>query len=183
MNDMKRIYSGKGDKGETDLIGGKRVLKDNLRIASLGDVDELNAAIGVAMTAIEDREIVGILHRIQNDLFTMGADLSVVPGKKPRLPNVEADHVKALEADIEKMSPRSARKFVLPGGSTDVAHLQFVRTVARRAERTVVSLSKKEKVNPLILTYLNRLSTLLYVLALSLKRSAGVEEEHPTYLE
>ncbi len=180
---MKRIYTGKGDKGETDLIGGKRVLKDDLRIAALGDVDELNAAIGVAMTAMEDKEIIGVLHRIQNDLFTVGADLSTLPGKKAKVPSLAESHVKGLEVDIGRFNPDAAKEFVLPGGLVDVAYLQLARAVARRAERTAVSLSKTEKVNPLVLKYLNRLSTLLYVLALRLKALAGVEEEHPVYLK
>jgi cob(I)alamin adenosyltransferase len=85
---MAKIYTRRGDSGETDLIGGTRVPKDDLRIAALGEVDELNAAIGLAMAVIEDRDITAALHRVQNDLFTVGADLSVAPGKELKLPKV-----------------------------------------------------------------------------------------------
>jgi len=175
------MYTGRGDSGETDLMGGKRVSKHDLRVEALGDIDELNAVIGVAMTAIRDPDTLAVLHRVQNDLFTVGSDLSIAPGKQLKLPKVSNSHVSALEADIARFSPEGPRKFVLPGGSVEVAHLQLARTVARRAERTVVALSRKQKVNPHLLEYVNRLSTLLYVLALSVKKESGIEEEHPTY--
>jgi cob(I)alamin adenosyltransferase len=178
---MSRIYTGRGDSGETDLLGGKRVPKDDLRIEAIGDVDELNAIIGVAIAAMEDTEIIGILHRIQNDLFTVGADLSVAPEKKLKLPKVQKSHIESLESYIGRLDIGDAKEFVIPGGSGQAANLQMARAVARRAERTVVALSRKEKVNPLVLQYLNRLSTLLYALALSVKKSRGMKEEHPAY--
>ncbi len=178
---MTKMYTRRGDKGETDLMGGKRVSKHDLRVEALGDIDELNAVIGVAMTTIRDPDTLSVLHRVQNDLFTVGSDLSIPPGKELKLPKVDSGHVTALEADITRFSPEGARKFVLPGGSIEVAHLQLARTVARRAERAVVALSRKQKVNPHLLEYVNRLSTLLYVLALSVKKESGIEEEHPTY--
>ena len=178
---MTKMYTRRGDKGETDLMGGKRVSKHDLRVEALGDIDELNAVIGVAMTAIRDPDTLAVLHRVQNDLFTVGSDLSIAPGKQLKLPKVSNSHVSALEADIARFSPEGVRKFVFPGGSVEVAHLQLARTVARRAERTVVALSRKQKVNPHLLEYVNRLSTLLYVLALSVKKESGIEEEHPTY--
>ena len=178
---MTRPYTRRGDSGETDLIGGKRVPKDNLRITALGEVDELNAVIGLAMAVIEDGDIVAALHRVQNDLFTVGADLSVAPGKELRLPKVTEDQVKALEQDIEKLNPGAANEFVLPGGSMQAASLQLARAVARRAERAVVALSRRQRVNKHIMEYLNRLSTLLYVLALNVKKKTGSTEEHPKY--
>ena len=162
-------------------MGGKRVPKDDLRIAALGEVDELNAAIGIAMAVMEDRDIAAALHRVQNDLFTLGADLSVAPGKELKLPKVTEGHVKALEQDIENLNPGGASEFVLPGGSMQVACLQFARAVARRAERAVVALSRKQEMNKHVLEYLNRLSTLLFVLALNVKKSTGLTEEHPDY--
>lgn len=178
---MAKTYTRRGDSGETDLIGGMRVPKDDLRITALGEVDELNAAIGLAMAVIEDRDITAALHRVQNDLFTVGADLSVAPGKQLKLPKVTAGHVKALERDIEKLSPGAASEFVLPGGSMQVACLQLARAIARRAERAAVALSRRQELNLHVLKYLNRVSTLLYVLALSVKKSMGLAEEHPKY--
>ncbi len=178
---MPKMYTSRGDKGETDLMGGKRVSKDDLRINALGEVDELNAVIGVTIALLKDKGIVDILSRVQNDLFTVGSDLSIAPGKRLSLPKVSVEMVKALEKDIESNAQKSEREFVLPGGSIDVAYLQFARTVARRAERAVVGLSKKQTVNPHVLAYINRLSTLLYVLALRIKKSKGMLEEHPTY--
>ncbi len=178
---MPKLYTSRGDKGETDLMGGKRVPKDDLRIAALGEVDELNAVIGVTIALSKDKDIVNILRRVQNDLFTVGSDLSIAPGKRLSLPNMSGEMVKALEEDIESNVQKSEREFVLPGGSIDVAYLQFARTVARRAERAIVGLSKKQTVNPHVLAYINRLSTLLYVLALRVKKSKGMLEQHPIY--
>ena len=178
---MAKIYTARGDTGETDLMGGKRVPKDDLQIAALGEIDELNAVIGVAMTTINDSNVLGILHRIQNDLFTVGSDLSIAPGKKLKMPRVSGDNVKALESDIDSLTPPRVKEFVFPGGSTEAAELHLARAVARRAERAVVALSHYQSVNPSVLEYLNRLSTLLYVLALNIKKVSGLPEEHPTY--
>jgi len=178
---MARMYTRRGDSGETDIMGGKRVPKDDPRIAALGEIDELNAAIGLAMAVIEDREITAVLHQVQNDLFTVGADLSVAPGKELKLPKMTEGHVKSLEQGIEKFDPGAAKEFVLPGGSIQVASLQLARAVARRAERAVVALSRKQEMNKHVLEYLNRLSSLLYVLALNVKKSTGQIEEHPKY--
>lgn len=180
-NSMSKMYTARGDKGETDLMGGERVYKDDIRVVALGELDELNATIGLAITTIKIKDIRVILHRIQDELFTAGADLSVVPGKDLRLPKIGEAHVKRLEDDIGRLSPEGMKKFVIPGGSPEAAHLQFSRAVARRAERAVVRLSRSQPVNQFVLEYLNRLSTLLYVLALSVKRLSGREEEYPTY--
>lgn len=162
-------------------MGGTRVPKDDLRIVALGEIDELNATIGLAMAVTEDRDVTAVLHRVQNDLFTVGADLSVAPGKHLKLPKVTVSQVKALEDDIEKMNPGEVSGFVLPGGSMQAACLQLSRAIARRAERAVVALSRHQELNRHVLVYLNRVSTLLYVLALNVKRSTGLTEEHPKY--
>lgn len=178
---MAKIYTARGDTGETDLMGGKRVPKDDLQIAALGEVDELNAVIGLAMTTINDRNVLSILHRVQNDLFTIGSDISIAPGKRLKLPRLSTDNVKALERDIDSLTPPGVKQFVFPGGSVEAAQLQFARAVARRAERALVSLSHYHSVNPFVLEYMNRLSTLLYVLAINIKKASGLPEEHPTY--
>ena len=163
------------------MMGGERVMKDDPRISALGDIDELNAVIGIAMVTVKNKDMRMILHRIQDELFTLGADLSVSPGKETRLPMVGSSHIKRLEDDITRLSPENIKKFVIPGGSQEAAELQFARAVARRAERSVVSLSKSQTVNPFILEYLNRLSTLLFILALDVKKLSGRGEEHPSY--
>ncbi len=178
---MTPFYTGRGDSGETDLLGGERVAKDDLRITALGEVDELNAVIGVALVALKIKDIRVILHRVQDELFTVGADLSVSQGRDIKLPKIVPSHVKRLEADISRLSPENIKKFVIPGGSQEAAELQLARAVARRAERSAVKLSRSQPVNPFVLEYLNRLSTLLFILALNVKRLSGREEEHPSY--
>ena len=162
-------------------MGGTRVPKDDLRIMALGEIDELNAAIGLAMSVIQDRDIIAALHRVQNDLFTVGADLCVAPGKELKLPKVTEGQVRDLERDVERYGPGEASGFVLPGGSMQVACLQLARAIARRAERATVALARHQELNKHVLEYLNRVSTLLYVLALNVKKSTGMAEEHPKY--
>ncbi|MFQ5919205.1 MAG: cob(I)yrinic acid a,c-diamide adenosyltransferase [Thermoplasmata archaeon] len=163
---------------------GGRVSKTHRRIEALGALDELNAALGVALAAIAEGAQADLLERVQNDLFTVGAELATAP-EQPRglAPPLGHDRVQDLEeaiADLEtKLDPQKA--FVLPGGSQAAAHLHYARAVSRRAERRVVALDSEEAVNPETLRYLNRLSTLLHALALWANREAQVEERHPRY--
>ncbi len=169
MVKLDRIYTGGGDKGETSLGGGARVPKDAPRVSAMGDVDEANAAIGLARVALEDGgEIGAMLARIQNDLFDLGADLAR-PGSgadDARL-RIAKSQVARLEGEIDAVNRGLAPldSFVLPGGSDAAAKLHMARTVVRRAERTVVALAAAEAVNPQALIYLNRLSDLLFVIA------------------
>lgn len=170
---LNRIYTRAGDGGRTQLVGGERRKKHDLRIESYGTVDELNAAIGIArLHTGGDAELDAVLARIQNDLFDLGADLATPPreASKPREDlRVLASQVDRLEGEIDAMNEglEPLRSFVLPGGTPAAANLHLARTVCRRAERLVVALAEKpeETVAPELIRYLNRLSDLLFVAA------------------
>ena len=178
---VARLYTRTGDKGETTLMGGKRVSKTHPRVEAMGDIDELNAAIGVAMAAVSDAKVLELLKMVQNTLFTVGAELSVAAGAKAEMPHVTSHDVMMLEAAMDAMDPGTIKEFVMPRGSAAVASLHLARAIARRAERHAFALSTNEPVNPELLQYLNRLSSLLFTLAVWLHRNAGAPQEHPTY--
>ena len=167
---ISRIYTKSGDGGETGLGDGTRVPKDHFRVTSYGTVDELNSVLGL-MVAEQPRMLeADLVQKIQNDLFDVGADLCTPapadekPGERLR---VTAGQVKSLEDAIDRLNAplKPLTSFILPGGSVAAGWCHFARTVCRRAERDVVSLMRTEAVNPHVLTYLNRLSDLLFVLA------------------
>lgn len=165
-----KIYTKTGDNGETSLFGGKRVWKDDLRIAAYGTVDELNAVIGIALTEIDDKELCSLLLSLQNELFVLGSDLATPLDKGNKgfvIPRIEKENYQRLELLIDKYEAKlpELKNFILPGGSKGAANLHLARTVCRRAEREVVSLSKNEEINSEVEIYLNRLSDLLFVLA------------------
>ena len=169
---LNKIYTRKGDQGETSLTGGARVKKHDLRVKAYGAVDEGNAAIGLARLytkGVSDKA----LARIQNDLFDLGADLSTPGGGKNdgSLRMLESQ-VARLEREIDRMNETLSplKSFVLPGGTAAASFLHLARTVVRRAERDVCALMEKESVNPAALRYLNRLSDYLFVLARFLNR-------------
>jgi cob(I)alamin adenosyltransferase len=177
------LFTGRGDGGETDLLGS-RVPKDHRRVEVLGALDELNAALGVVLASTPDGSESRLLEEVQNDLFTVGAELAMAPGESRRLaPPLGRPRIEELEVEIRRLEGELGRQkaFVLPGGSPEAAQLHNARAVTRRAERRVVSLAAEEDVNPEILRYLNRLSTLLHALALEANQEAGIEERHPTY--
>jgi cob(I)alamin adenosyltransferase len=156
-----------GDAGETSLGDGARLRKDSARIAAIGAVDEANAAIGVLRLATRDTPDVDVmLARIQNDLFDVGADLSV-PGEGGDRLRLTDTPVARLEAEVVAMNAALPKltSFVLPGGSVAATHAHVARTIVRRAERDVVRLAAEEAVTPALLRYLNRLSDHLFVLA------------------
>jgi len=162
---MSRIYTKTGDNGLTGLIGGVRIPKDSPRIEAYGTLDELNSLLGLAAARKVSNHILPMLLTIQQELFDMGAELAQ-PGENPTS-RIKASHVQALEQyidDLEEHLPPLAR-FIIPGGSKTAATLHVARTVCRRAERRVVALQRREKINPQIVTYLNRLSDLLFVMA------------------
>jgi cob(I)alamin adenosyltransferase len=169
---MSRLYTRTGDTGETGLFGGERVPKDHLRIEAVGAVDELNSALGVALSHLEELDLRELLRKAQNQLFNVGADLST-PGTDDetrgavtvhRIGTEEAaalePHIDRLEGEVPPLS-----EFILPGGARPAAHLHLARAICRRAERRVVTLSHHEEVNPAIIAYLNRLSDLLFAVA------------------
>lgn len=165
-----KIYTKTGDKGETSLFGGRRVWKDDLRIRAYGTVDELNAILGVAISELMNKELIDVIKNLQNDLFTVGSDLASPQDKENKnfvIPRVDTNLIMQLEVLIDKYDSQlpELKNFILPGGLKGSAILHHARTVCRRAEREVVSLSKVDMINHEIEVYLNRLSDLLFVLA------------------
>ncbi|MFO0807720.1 MAG: cob(I)yrinic acid a,c-diamide adenosyltransferase [Gemmataceae bacterium] len=165
---LSHIYTKSGDAGETGLGDGRRVPKDALRVEAYGTVDELNAVVGLLLTATPAEG--ELLRSVQNDLFDVGADLCVPPsdGEKPgQCLRVTAAQVERLEHAIDRLNEPlpPLTSFILPGGTPAAAWCHLARTVCRRAERHVVTLMRTEPVNGQVLIYLNRLSDLLFVLA------------------
>ncbi len=176
---MARLYTAKGDAGTTGVLGGPRVPKDDVRVHAIGEVDEANAAIGLALAFQTDEKVVAVLRNAQNTLFTVGAEVASKP--RAKVPRVTQDHVATLETAIALLDVGELREFVMPRGSPAVASLHHARAVVRRAERACVALNRKEKLNPEVLRYLNRLSSLLFQLAVWVQRREGGPAEHPTY--
>lgn len=178
-----KIYTRTGDAGDTGLFGGGRVPKSSVRVAAYGEVDELNAVLGVALTRVAQQQIRRRLEPVQGDLFALGAHLATpaVEGRRapslPPLPDARIDRFEEWIDEAQTELP-PLRRFILPGGSDGGAALHHARTVCRRAERAVVALAREErdKLEPLILRYLNRLSDLLFVFARLENLRAGAPE-------
>lgn len=167
---LNRIYTKTGDTGETSLGDGCRVPKTDLRISAYGGVDELNSILGITIASGLASDLAAHLFRIQNDLFDLGADLCVPESDSvPQYPplRVTAEQVEQLEhwidAANEQLEP--LKSFILPGGSLAAAHLHHARTVCRRVEIGVLELAARDRINPQVIIYLNRLSDLLFVYA------------------
>lgn len=169
MPRLTKIYTRKGDDGTTALSGGQRVPKDSLRVQAYGTVDELNAALGVALATGLVERLVELLPPIQNELFHLGSDLSFLEQDKEEqaIPQIERRHVEELERIIDELNAvvGPLQNFILPGGSPGAAQLHVARTVCRRAERDVTALGREETVGKWALAYLNRLSDALFVMA------------------
>jgi cob(I)alamin adenosyltransferase len=180
MPRITRVYTRTGDDGTTALIGGDRVAKDAVRVELYGTVDELNAAIGMALAAGLDAEIAVPLEGIQNELFHLGAELSVPDGVGDSVsgPRLGFEHVEALETLMDRLSESLAplENFVLPGGSPGAAALHVGRTICRRAERLAVTVGRSEVVSEVALAYLNRLSDALFVAARYENAAKGVAD-------
>lgn len=173
MIKLNKIYTRTGDAGTTGLVDGSRVAKDAAVMQAIGDVDEANSALGVAVVALGDADT-ALLRRVQNDLFDYGADLATPPGIVGALRIVPAQ-VTALEEAIDRMnadlSPLTS--FILPGGTEAGAALHLARAIVRRAERSVVHASYEADLNQNLLAYINRLSDLLFVYARWVNQSGG----------
>lgn len=182
-----KIYTKTGDLGETSLIGGVRTAKDDKRIECYGTLDELNSTLGVAITHLDASQvdIQTLLQRIQHDLFTLGAELAAQNdrGKFINIPRVNPQHVEFLEKEVDKLDQKLGlpSNFILPGGNKAGAFLHLARTIARRAERNVVTLTHEHEINPEILKYLNRLSDLLYMLARDANKELEQKEQKVLY--
>jgi cob(I)alamin adenosyltransferase len=174
---LTRIYTRGGDAGETSLGDGSRVSKLDERIAAFGTVDELNSAIGLVLSGGCSAQVRDVLVRVQNELFDLGADLSVPLTKEGRL-RVTQGQVDALERDCDRFNDGlpELRSFVLPGGGETAARIHVARATCRRAEREALVASRAHEVNPATLTYLNRLSDLLFILARAANAAEGREE-------
>lgn len=176
-----KIYTRGGDKGETGLIGGKRVPKDDLRVASYGDVDELNAHLGVVLAHTTDEGLRSLLTQIQGDLFAVGAHLAdprdTIASKKPKAALTQ-ENIDRLESAIDERDARlpPLTSFLLPGGSPVGAFLHLARATCRRAERSIVALNGTTALDPVLLVYVNRLADLLFVLAREANTRMGRSE-------
>jgi cob(I)alamin adenosyltransferase len=204
MPRLTRLYTRKGDDGTTGLGGGQRVPKDSQRVTAYGAVDELNSAIGIALSHGLVPRLAEILPVVQNELFHLGSDLCFleedkqkfladrsstarpsdhaaptnVGASKFKLPQIEARHVTALERVIDELNEAVGplENFILPGGAVGSAHLQLARTICRRAERDVIALSRLESIGEFVVAYLNRLSDALFVMGRYENKMRGVAE-------
>jgi cob(I)alamin adenosyltransferase len=175
---LTRIYTGGGDRGETSLGDGSRVPKVDCRIAAFGAVDELNSLLGVVLATDVLEELREVLTRVQNELFDLGADISVPFGVTDRL-RITHEQIAALERDCDRFNADlpELTSFVLPGGSEVAARLHVARAVCRRAEREALEAAEELEINQLALVYLNRLSDLLFILA----RAANAGGDEPLW--
>ena len=175
----EKIYTKKGDKGKTSLIGGTRVSKNHVRIEAYGTVDELNSWLGLLRDEVTDSTTKEILTRVQNKLFDTGSQLAADPeNNKMKLPQLSEDDVVIFEKEIDRMNETlpPLKNFVLPGGHVIVSHCHIARCVCRRAERRVAELSEKSAVDGLIMKFLNRLSDYLFVFSRKLAMDYHVQE-------
>ncbi|MGB7953891.1 MAG: cob(I)yrinic acid a,c-diamide adenosyltransferase [Candidatus Nitrosopolaris sp.] len=184
-----KIYTKTGDKGETGLIGGKRISKGDPRIVAYGSVDELNSNIGIAISSlsVKDRhlflDLINIMTRIQSELFIVGSDLAdprypAGNQNQYQTPRTEENMASALEDAIDKFETElePITYFILPGGSIEASLLHITRTIARRAESAATLLSKDQIINPIVLVYLNRLSDFLFVAARLINKRLGIKD-------
>jgi|SRR3989338_1977179 len=178
-----KIYTKVGDKGKTFLPGEGFVPKDDLRIEALGALDELNSTIGVTLCFVEDEKLRNLLSKIQNDLFTVGADLAGSGLPADNLPRVSEAHVEELEGFIDELEEKLGQptKFILPGGTASSSFLHLCRATTRRTERVIVNISKNHKFNESVFKYLNRLGDLFFILARSANKELDVKEQQPMY--
>ena len=174
-----KIYTKGGDKGQTSLLGGKRVQKSNSRIEAYGSIDELNANLGMLRDLVVTEDIKEDILRIQNRLFVIGAILACeVDPKQFNLTNISEPDINHLEASIDAMEKELPvlKNFILPGGHITVSQCHICRCICRRVERNVVSLGQQERYEEIIIKYLNRLSDYLFVLGRKIAKDLGIKE-------
>lgn len=173
-----KIYTKKGDTGETSLIGGVRVKKSNVRIHAYGTVDELNSVVGLVRDSASNAEIIDQLLEIQDRLFVIGSQLASAPDSKMKLPEISSEDITHLENFIDAMNEElpELKSFILPGGDITVSYCHLARTVCRRAERWVIEVDETEKVDPVIIEYLNRLSDYFFMLSRKISLDNNAKE-------
>ncbi|GAB1445193.1 MAG: cob(I)yrinic acid a,c-diamide adenosyltransferase [Cyclobacteriaceae bacterium] len=174
-----KIYTKTGDKGDTSLFGGKRVSKGELRIDCYGTVDELNSYVGLLRDQEVNKKRKDVLVEIQDRLFTIGSILATPPDNtKVKIPALNEEDIAFLEKQIDAMESELSpmKSFVLPGGHPSVSIGHITRTVCRRAERLIIRLDQTEKIDPLVITYLNRLSDCFFVLCRKMTKELNAEE-------
>lgn len=172
-NRLSKIYTRTGDDGTTGLGDGSRTNKDSLRVEAMGDVDELNAIIGILLTEPLSFSLQDTLTRVQHDLFDLGGEICI-PGHAM----VKGERITVLEETLDQLNEhlQPLKEFILPGGSRAAAYCHLARTVCRRAERQLTRLSREEPVTAVSLQYLNRLSDLLFVMCRAINKQAGVPD-------
>jgi cob(I)alamin adenosyltransferase len=174
-----KVYTKTGDQGQTGLFGGQRVSKNAVRVHTYGNVDEVNALLGVVRAHGVDASLDESLSRVQDELFVLGSDLAT-PGESSHIPRVQHSYIEQLEKEIDQFETElePLRQFILPGGTPAAAYLHLARTVCRRAERSVVMLTEADSaaINAEVLPYLNRLSDWLFVVGRVVNARAGVQD-------
>lgn len=180
---MGLFFTGKGDKGFS-IIGKKKIAKDSAIVMALGDLDELNSLVGLVRSQAKTEKLKNCLLFVQENLFIIQAQVAYLMYPRFKAPQFKAEKIQELEKEIEGMERKinPSRGFIISGENTLSSWLDYARTVARRAERSVVALVKKKKVSQEVLAYLNRLSSYLYVNARMVSQNAGVKEKKPHYL-
>lgn len=170
---LSKIYTKTGDKGETGMADGSRVAKDHIKVAAIGDVDELNSQIGLLVVETASVEMKDKLNQVQHILFDLGAELTL-----PEYVAIEEQHVTFLESYLDQLNSKlkPLDEFILPGGSRAAAQAHIVRSVCRRVERSLVSLNREQALNKASMAFINRLSDLLFVIARQCCADDGVEE-------
>ena len=172
-----KIYTKTGDKGQTSLIGGKRVSKSDVRIEAYGTVDELNSLVGMVRDHVQDANLTQVLISIQENLFSMGAILASEDPAKAKT-SIEDKDVEDLESAMDEMDKEleELRSFILPGGHPAVSYCHLARVVCRRAERRVISLAEITEMDEMVVVYLNRLSDFFFMLSRKVARDFGADE-------
>ena len=176
-----KIYSKKGDKGKTSLIGGKIVDKHNLSVDAYGTIDELNSFIGLLKDYVEDKKIKKVLNNIQLKLFSVGSILaSAGDNNFSEKVSIEKKDIEDIESNIDNMNDHlpKLKNFIIPGGHKISSYCHVCRSICRRAERRISELNNLYKINPHILSYVNRLSDFFFVLSRHIKHSDNVEETY-----
>jgi len=181
---ISKVYTKTGDSGKTSLVGGQKVLKSNIRINAFGEIDELNSVVGICVEELKLQKydfskLIESLHRVQNDLFNLGTILATEPEDMvASMPRITLEDIQVLENEIDLANKNLANlhSFVLPGGSKINAFLHLARTVCRRCERVCCGLYEEEKIDKVVISYLNRLSDAFFVWSRSVAESLNHDE-------